>query len=325
MSDPFEPEIGRAENPKPEDVSFDLDWALASVVSVRAAVPPDAFTASILGTERAGHGVIIDEDGLVLTIGYLVTEAETVWLVGQNGVASAAHVVAYDQVTGFGLVQALQPLDLPVIDLGSSHDLEVGDKVIVSGFGGRGASINARVLSKRSFAGSWDYMIDDAIFTAPGHPNWGGAGMFGPDGRLCGIASLAIQQMAAGEPLVDGNMIVPIDLLKPILGDLRTTGKTTAPPRPWLGMFTTEAEGRLIVTGLAEGGPADLAGLEAGDTVSAVGDMPVEELADMYRSIWGLGEAGVEVPLTVFRDGEVVDLLVRSVDRAERLKTPRLH
>ncbi len=142
MSDPFEPEIGRAENPKPEDVSFDLDWALASVVMVQAAIPSDAFTASILGTERAGHGVIIDEDGLVLTIGYLVTEAETVWLVGQNGVASAAHVVAYDQVTGFGLVQALQPLDLPVIDLGSSHDLQVGDKVIVSGFGSKTSQVD---------------------------------------------------------------------------------------------------------------------------------------------------------------------------------------
>ena len=325
MSDPFDPESGRAEQPRQEDVSFDLDWTLSSVVMLQAGIPDDAFTASLLGTERAGHGVIINDDGLVLTIGYLITEADKVWLVGANGVASEAHVVAYDQATGFGLVQALQPLDLPVIDLGSSSDLNVGDPVILAGFGGRGASINARVISKRSFAGYWEYLLDEAIFTAPGHPNWGGAALIGEDGTLRGIGSLAIQQGAAGEPMVDGNMIVPIDLLKPILDDLRTLGRTRKPPRPWLGMYTTEADGRLIVTGLAVNGPAHDAGVEVGDFVTAVGDTKVADLATLYRTYWAMGDPGIEVPLTVLREGERINVAIRSIDRAELLSSPRLH
>src|SRR5207237_4967739 len=105
-------EIPAEIQPKPEDCAFDLERALSAVLGLRATVPEDAFTAGTLGTERAGSGVLIREDGLVLTIGYLVTEAETMWLTSEGGGAVQGHVLAYDQETGCGLVQALGRLNI---------------------------------------------------------------------------------------------------------------------------------------------------------------------------------------------------------------------
>ena len=325
MAEHFEWSIPESVRPKPGDYAFDLDEALLSVVSLRAEVPSDAFTASILGTERSGNGVVIGDDGLVLTIGYLITEAETVWLMGNTGTASPAHVVAYDQETGFGLVQALSRLPLPAMEFGSATDLAEGDRVIVAAHGGRAGAVAAHVAAKREFAGYWEYVLDQAIFTTPPHPNWGGTALIGEDGRLYGIGSLFVQQAEGEEVSSEGNMIVPIDILNPILDDLLRFGRTNRPPRPWLGMYATEAEERLIVAGLAEDGPAHRAGIEPGDFVIGVGGRPVEDLADMFRRVWGIGEAGVEVPLTVVRGGRLIEVRVRSADRNGFLKAPKLH
>jgi S1-C subfamily serine protease len=310
--------------PKPEECAFDLDRTLSSVVSVRAEVPPDAFTASVLGTERAGHGVVIHESGLVVTIGYLITEAETLWLVTNAGTAAAAHVVGYDQTTGFGLVQALGQLGVPAMDLGSSRDVEIGSDVIIAGQGGRPQALAATVISKREFAGYWEYVLDEAILTAPPHPNWGGAACIGPDGRLEGIGSLLVQE-SDGERSIDGNMIVPIDLLPPILEDLLRFGRVQTPARPWLGMYTADGPEAVVVVGLASGGPADLAGVHVGDVVLAVGGMSVGSLADTFRKVWALGAAGVDVPLTLIRDGRELELSLRSADRNDFLKHASLH
>ncbi|MBD3669144.1 MAG: serine protease, partial [Gammaproteobacteria bacterium] len=289
MSDSPEWEIQEAFQPTPQDVVFDLDRTLSSVVSLRTKIPDDAFTASILGTERAGNGVVIDDNGLILTIGYLITEAETVWLLGGDGRASPGHVVAYDQETGFGLVQALEDMNLPTLPLGSSHEIQVGDTAIVAGFGGRAHATKAQVVAKREFAGYWEYVLNEAIFTAPAHPNWGGSALIDRFGRLAGIGSLFVQlPRAGGEKPLDGNMIVPIDLLKPIFDDLRLYGRVNKPPRPWLGMYTAEAEGELVVVGLAEDGPADQAGIDIGDRVLEVDGDPVDSLADMLRRVWSL-------------------------------------
>ena len=325
MSDPSDLQIPDTARPKPEDVSYDLDRVLSSVVLVRSEIPEDAFTASILGTTRAGSGVIIGENGLVLTIGYLTTEAEKVWLFTENGVAVPAHVVGYDFESGFGLVQALGRLNAPAMTLGSSDDLRRGDSVVVAGHGGRSHATKARVVEKREFAGYWEYVLDEAILTTPPHPNWGGTALIGEDGTLRGIGSLFVQQAGPGEATLDGNMIVPIDLLEPILDELLRFGCTTKPPRPWLGIYATEAETGLVIAGLADDGPADEADAQPGDVVIGVGGRPVDELADLFRSIWALGEAGVEVPLTVLRDDEQVELLVQSANRADFLKSPRLH
>lgn len=325
MSEPHPWNLSLGRHPSPDEVTFDLERTLSCVVALRATVPDDAFTAPILGTEREGQGVVISEDGLVLTIGYLVTEAEEVWLIGNNGTARPAHVVGYDQETGFGLVQSLGSLDLPHIELGDSASISAGDSVIVAGQGGREACVNAQVISVREFAGSWEYLLDRAIFTVPAHPRWSGAAVIDWSGRLAGIGSLYIQQAAGDDDEIDGNMIVPIDLLKPILADLTERGARQTPSRPWLGMTTAEAEEHLVVAGVAEGGPAMRAGVEPGDIVLSVDEEQVRGLPNLFRKIWSLGSAGTRVPLTLHRDGQVLSVTVESAARADFLKKPRFN
>jgi S1-C subfamily serine protease len=313
-----------ANQPKPEDYDYDLDRALASVVGIRTVVPADAFSAETLGTERAGNGVLIREGGVVLTIGYLITEAEQVWLTFSDGQTAAGHVLGYDQETGFGLVQALARIELPALPIGKSNELQVGERVVVGGAGGRHRSVAARIAARQEFAGYWEYVLDEAIFTAPAHPNWGGTALIGSTGELLGIGSLQLEQPkdAGNEHL---NMIVPIDLLKPILDDLLTVGTRNRPPRPWLGLYATEVNNRCVVVGLSNRGPARKADLRTGDIVLAVGGSQVSDLAGLFRRIWSLGNAGVEVPMTIYRDGRTMELKVPSADRRRFLKAPRLH
>jgi S1-C subfamily serine protease len=311
--------------PKPEDYRYDLDRALSAVVGVRSVVPADAFSAETLGTERAGNGVLIRSDGLVLTIGYLVTEAESIWLSLIDGRPIPGHVLGYDQETGFGLVQALARLDLPHLPLGQSSAVQVGDNVVVGGAGGRHHSVAAQIAARQEFAGYWEYVLDEAIFTAPAHPNWGGTAVIGPQGDLIGIGSLQLEQPREQGKSEHLNMIVPIDLLKPILDDLLTRGRRNSPPRPWLGLYATEVDNRVVVVGLSNRGPARRADLRTGDVVLAVGGTEVSNLAGLFRRIWSLGQAGVEVPLTICRDGKAFEARVPSADRYRFLKAPRLH
>jgi S1-C subfamily serine protease len=312
--------------PKQEDYGYDLDRALMAVVGVHTKIPEDAFTAETLGTERLGHGVLIRDRGVVLTIGYLVTEAQEVWLTPNEGPPVPGHVLAYDQETGFGLVQALAQLSLPALALGRSSDTRVGDPVVVGGAGGRARSVAARIVAKQEFAGYWEYVLDEAIFTTPAHPNWGGTALIGPAGELLGVGSLQMQQAPErGKPGGDLNMIVPIDLLKPILEDMLKSGRADRPPRPWLGLYATEIEDKIVVVGLAKGGPAQKAGLNTGDVVLSVGGGEVSDLATLYRRIWARGAAGVDIPLTIYREGRTFDQTVASSDRNRFFKAPSLH
>jgi S1-C subfamily serine protease len=293
-------------------------------VGIRTVVPADAFSAETLGTERAGNGVLIREGGVVLTIGYLITEAEQVWLTFSDGQTAAGHVLGYDQETGFGLVQALARIELPALPIGKSNELQVGERVVVGGAGGRHRSVAARIAARQEFAGYWEYVLDEAIFTAPAHPNWGGTALIGSTGELLGIGSLQLEQPkdAGNEHL---NMVVPIDLLKPILDDLLTVGMRNRPPRPWLGLYATEVNNRCVVVGMSSRGPARKADLRTGDVVLAVGGSQVSDLAGLFRRIWSLGNAGVEVPMTIYRDGRTMEMKVSSADRRRFLKGPRLH
>jgi S1-C subfamily serine protease len=324
MSESSDLDFEKPRSPRAEEVGYDLSHALASVVSVRANIPDDAMTASVLGTERAGHGVVIGDQGLVLTIGYLITEAETVFLVDNENQTVPAHVVAYDQESGFGLLQALGKLNAPSIELGTTTDLHQGDRVVFAGTGASD-SVLAQVILKREFAGYWEYLLDEALFTAPAHPNWGGCAVVGPDGRLCAIGSLLVQHVAADGESYNANMAVPIDLLKPIYDDLLMYGKTQKPARPWLGMMTTEYEGHLVVAGISSGGPAEDAGIEVGDVVLEVNGEAVSGLANMFRKIWALGDAGISVPLTIYRKDTTREVVVDSVNRNDRLKKPKVH
>lgn len=310
--------------PKSGEVEFDLQRALDAVVQVRVEVPDDAFTASTLGTERQGNGVVIRSDGLVLTIGYLVTEASQVWLTTNSGQAIEAYPVGYDQATGFGLVMPLGRLGAPLLEFGSAAAASVGDDVVLIGQGGRAHSLKAKIVDKREFAGYWEYVVDEAIFTAPAHPQWGGAALVDASGQLLGIGSLFVQESRAGEAQ-EGNMIVPIDLLPPILDDMLKMGRPAGPSRPWLGMYPMEAQGQLVIGGLAKDGPADRAGVKLGDTVLEVAGERVSGLAEVFRRVWALGPAGTEIPLTFSREGRAVRLRVRSGDRNDFLRKPKLH
>jgi S1-C subfamily serine protease len=316
--------ISPAVQPKPQDYDYDLDRALASVVGLRANVPADAFTAETLGTERGGNAVLI-RDRVALTIGYLIMEADAVWLIPGEGPAVPGHVLAYDQETGFGLVQALARLDLPVLPLGRSSAAQVGERVVVAGAGGRQHSVAARIVAKEEFAGNWEYVLDEAIFTAPAHPNWGGTALIGPAGDLIGIGSLQIQQASPRSPSEHLNMIVPIDILEPIFEDLLTIGRPNRPPRPWLGLYATEIEDRIVIVGIGTRGPAQQADLRPGDIVLAVAGTEVKDLAGLFRRVWSLGRAGVEVPLLIYRDGRTFEVRVTSGDRYRFLKGPSLH
>jgi S1-C subfamily serine protease len=317
--------IPSSAQPKSEDYSYDLEQALSAMVGLRSIIPSDAFTAETLGTERAGNGVLIRENGLVLTIGYLITEAESIWLNLSDGRSVPGHVIGYDQETGFGLVQALAKIEAPALDIGQSATASVGERVVVGGAGGRQRSVAARIVAKQEFAGYWEYLLDEAIFTAPSHPNWGGTALIGPAGDLIGIGSLQLQHVVdKGQPQ-NINMIVPIDLLKPIFDDLMKAGRRSGPPRPWLGLYATEVESRLVVVGIADRGPAKKADLRNGDIVLSVAGKEVRDLASFFRRIWAQGQAGVEVPLTIYRDGDTMDFRLKSSERNRFLKGPSLH
>jgi S1-C subfamily serine protease len=318
--------------PRAADHAFDLEAALNAVVGLRAVVPEDAFTAQVLGTERAGNGVVISNNGLVLTIGYLITEAETIWLSPGVGPPVEGHALAYDNETGFGLVQALAQLHVPALPIGSSARANPDDRVIIAGAGGLHRSVAATIVAKQEFAGYWEYVLDEAIFTAPAHPNWGGTAMIGASGELLGIGSLKLEQGRESrfEPRGEDtsghlNMIVPIDLLKPIFDDLLRHGRPNRPPRPWLGFYAAEVESRVVVIGIHERGPAQRAGLRTGDVIMTIDGDEVHNLAAMFRRVWAVGPAGAEIPIKVEREGRILDHKVASADRNSFFKVPRLH
>ncbi len=300
---------------------MNIDRILQSIVALRSSVPDDAFTAPTLGTLREGSGVVIREDGLVLTIGYLITEAEEVWLTRQDGKVIAGHGLAYDQATGFGLVQALGPLDLPALEFGDPGKAQLGDTVLLAD--GSGEAVHANVVARQEFAGYWEYLLDEAIFTSPAHPSWGGAALVDQAGRLLGIGSLKLQMSHHGE-VADINMSVPINLLAPILDDLLKKGKVDRPARPWLGAYAAENDGNVVVLSVADGGPAAQAGLRRGDIISEIRDGEVDGLADFYRKLWKSGTAGTEVPMRVVRDGREAWLRIKSADRDSFLKKPQM-
>jgi S1-C subfamily serine protease len=303
---------------------LDLESLSRSVVKLRAEVPEDAFTAGILGSQRIGSGVVINADGLILTIGYLVTEATDVWLTTPDGRELAAHPLAYDQVTGFGLVLPLQKADLAPIPLGSSESLKVGDTAYVVSSAEFAEPQRVRIFARREFAGAWEYLLEDAIFAAPAHSHWSGAALIDRSGHLAGLGSLLVRELAAGEE-INANMFVPIDLLKPILGELISRGRSSRQSRPWLGVYAVEMTGKVYVTGVADGGPAQLADLREGDLISRVADHEVATLPEFYRRLWAIGPAGSGVPLTAIRGGNRLQVNVRSIDRGDLLKRPQAH
>ena len=290
-----------------------------AIVRVQTKVPIDARTARSLGTEREGNGVIIDADGLILTIGYLVLEAEAIQVVDADDKHHPARFIAYDHDTGFGLIKTDRPIKIEPITLGESSQLIQGDPVLVVGHGGTDAVQGARVLSRGEFTGYWEYLLDNAVYVTPPFSDFGGAALIDRDGRLLGIGSISTRLAVAGVGAIPCNMFVPIDLLKPILDDLINYGKSTTPPRPWLGMHLEEIYGHIVVLRVSTDGPAEKAGVRAGDLILKVDQKPVKDLADCYRKIWALGNAGVTVPLGILQGTEIREIKLTSANRRDYL------
>jgi serine protease Do len=298
--------------PAPPAARGEITVDALSVVKLRSRAVAGARTAPMLGTQREGTGVVIDGNGLVLTIGYLILEAESIELSTADGHSVPATVVAYDAETGFGLVRALGALPITPATFGDSTGVAARDPVFIVGFDGVAP---AYVVSRRRFVGYWEYLLNEAIYTAPATVNWAGAALLDRQRRLVGIGSLAVPDAIGPDSQVPGNLFVPIDHLKPLLADLIARGRSPAPPRPWLGVYTREVEGNVIVTRVAEDGPADRAPLRIGDVIVALGGQTIKDQADFYQRIWRSGEPGREIPLDVLREGRIQRVTVKSIER----------
>lgn len=293
------------------------DNPLNAVVEIRSSVPTDARTAGYLGTQRAGGGILIDSSGLILTVGYLIMESDEVWVIDPSANRVPAETVAYDHETGFGLIRALAPLAATPARLGSADGLTEGDTLLAAGPGYARSTV---LVGIRSFAGRWEYLLENALYTSPPIPNFSGAALFATDGRLVGVGSLILGDVGGGLP---GNLYVPVDLLPPILGDLLAFGRATTPAQPWIGLYPDEVDGALVVSRVAQGGPAQTAGIGPGDVILGIGGEPVGDMEQLWRKVRDLGSAGVEVPLKVLGGSGVRDVVLTSRDRRGWLKLER--
>jgi len=305
-------------------VDFDLDARLRSVVALEARIPEDAWSARSLNTERVGNAVVIGEEGLLLTIGYLVTEAEEVVVSTNDGARIECHVLGIDQATGFGLIHALEPLGLPAVPIGDSRKVKPEAAVISAGGGGRSHALCGRIIAREPFPGYWEYYLDAALFVEPAHPHWSGAALIGPAGDLIGVGSLRMEQQAPGGDVSPLNMFVPAELLPPILDDL-SHGRPARPPRPWLGLLSQEISSHVVVMDVSAGGPASRAELRRGDIIHRVEGQKVSDLGGFYKLLWGLGPPGVVANLTIQREHDVFDVAIRTADRQALQKRRRLN
>jgi S1-C subfamily serine protease len=303
----------------PRPLSDAVKAVLASVVMLKTTVPREARSARSLGTEREGHGVVIDDDGLVLTVGYLVLEANSVEIVDNNGRRASAMVVAYDNDSGFALVRTAIPLKVKPVSFGDSDTLKQRDSVTIVGAGGEDKALRGLVADRRQFAGYWEYLLDNAIFTVPPYHNWGGAALLDEQGALMGIGSLQVPDAYRGGRSFPGNMFIPINRLKPIFETMKA-GRRPEGSKPWIGVTTQEARGRLIIASVQPGSPAESAGLRRGDVVRSVGGTDVDSLAEFYSNLWKAGPSGTTITLGIDRGGERVDVAVRSGDRYKYLR-----
>lgn len=272
--------------------------------------------------KREGSGVVIDSKGHILTIGYLIIEPETIEVTPYEGKPVRATFVGFDHTSGFGLLRTEKPLDVKPIKLGQSSKVKEGEPVVIAGFGGEDAVQPVRVISRKEFTGYWEYILEEAIYTAPAFTHYGGAALIDRNGELVGIGSLLSQVVVPGFGMIPCNISVPIDLLPPILNDLISKGRPQKAPRPWLGINAEEAHGRVFITRLIPGGPAEKGGLKTGDLILTVEGKEVNGLNDFYRKVWALGDAGVEIPLSILRGIQIQEINIRSSSRYQFLIKP---
>lgn len=316
LAGPVDAQEKKADLPK-------LDELLSGVVRVKTVINPEGRTVENLGRERRGSGVVIDSSGLVVTIGYLMVEAISAEVTTQDNRTVSAEVLGYDHDTGFGLLKATQPLKVRPFEIGKSADLKEKDPVLAASHGGLNGVAPALVAARREFAGSWEYLIDGAIFTAPPHTDWSGAALIDKAGKLVGVGSLIVGDVTGAGKNAPGNMYVPVDLLTPVLADLISGSNGQGKSKPWIGLSTEEVRGRLFVARTTPGAPAEKAGLKKGDIIIGVAGSPATSLSDFYRKLWKQGEAGAVVTLDVLGDDGIRHIDIKSINRNDHLKLKR--
>ncbi len=293
-----------------------LSEAVGAVVRIRMRALRDATSLELLGPDREGTGVVIDSSGLILTIGYIVVEASRIEVSGADGRSVPATLVAFDQPTGLALLRTSTPLPVRPVELGDSSGVEATEAVLVAS---AVAADVAYIASRRTFTGYWEYILEDAIFTAPPRGDFAGAALIGRDGRLLGIGSLFVADAVQPRASFPGNMFIPINALRPILGDLIANGRRTD-ARPWLGVHTQEVQGRIVVARVTPESPAQKAGLRRGDIITALGGQELAGQADLYKRLWAYGKPGVKVPLRVLQGNRMLELGIESMDRFDHFR-----
>lgn len=293
---------------------------LSAIVQINSTVPDNARTAGSLGTNRTGSGVVIDDAGLVLTVGYVILEAIQVWVQGSEAESIPAEIIAYDHESGFGLIRAQTPPDVQPMPLGDADQISLMEPLLVASHVGKLDVKGVFLIDRRPFAGYWEYLLEKALFTAPPHRQFGGAALINREGQLIGIGSLILNDQSSQGRQRPANMFIPINDLKPILADLIAEGRRKDPVHPWLGLYFEEYRGRIFVTRVAPGGPGQDAGVLAGDLVLGIDGTIASGLADFYRDLWRRGDPGIDVPLDVIRNNEMSTKVIESGDRYQYLR-----
>ena len=292
-----------------------------SIVSVRSIIPPEARTAASLGVEREGNGVAIDEN-YILTIGYLVLESESIEIGLSDGRQLPAKLVGYDPTSGFGILKSIVPLKMSPLQLGNSDDINSEEDLLILPSPNRGVGSIVRSVSRRPFSGWWEYFVESPIYTTPPNRFWAGAPILNGDGEILGIGSLFVSESVPGISS-PGNMSVPINLLKPILGDLLSNGRRKSKIQPYLGISSDDSTNKIIVTQVSKDGPAFRAGIKPEDIIVTINGSQISNLKSFYEKVWKSGEAGVTIDLSVIRSGSLMNFKVKTVDRLDYLFKPQ--
>jgi len=310
-------------NPKNLTEKNGIEKFYESIVGISSVAVDNARSLATLGKERSGSGIVIDKEGHILTIGYLVIEADTIEITLANGDTYPGKVVGYDHATGFAILKSIVPKKLFPVDLGESEKIKENDVLYILPHLDEGPGSPTKLVSRRPFAGSWEYFLEKPIYTYPFNPHWQGTPLLNEKGQLLGIGSLFIRDSIAEGINSPGNLFVPIELLKPILKDLINEGKRKTKLNPWMGLTPDDSSGKISITRVSKDGPAEAAGIKAGDVLLSVNNKEVKTMQDFYKTAWSLGGPGTKIPINIQREDKNINLIINSIDRMDFFIKPK--